>query len=125
MTQPNEKQQEEELAHIATPLLSNLNQLLDWEVITSDKYIEFYKTRITQDSEKLFVADFLYPLLGNNLKYVVPQYPFLDSEGSNRRIDFAVVSSNRKLALEVNGETYHAEGIIPNEQFDDNLNRQN
>lgn len=31
----------------------------------------------------------------------------------------------RKIALEVNGETYHAEGIIPDENFDDNLNRQN
>jgi len=30
-----------------------------------------------------------------------------------------------KLAIEVNGETYHAEGIVPNEVFDDNLFRQN
>ena len=33
--------------------------------------------------------------------------------------------SRGRLALEVNGETYHAEGIIPNSVFDDNLFRQN
>ena len=37
----------------------------------------------------------------------------------------AIVFNNKRVALEVNGETYHAEGIIPNEMFDDNLNRQN
>ena len=31
----------------------------------------------------------------------------------------------KKIALEINGETYHAEGVIANEVFDDNLNRQN
>lgn len=59
------------------------------------------------------------------MKYVVPQYPFLDSSGRSRRIDFGVIYNGKKLALEVNGESYHAEGIIPGEQFDDNLNRQN
>jgi superfamily II DNA or RNA helicase len=68
----------------------------------------------------------LFPLFGEkHIKYVVPQYPFIDSEGRARRIDFGIVYDGRKIALEVNGETYHAEGIIPNENFDDNLNRQN
>jgi hypothetical protein len=38
------------------------------------------------------------------------------------RIDFGLIYENTKVALEVNGETYHAEGIISNEMFDDNLN---
>lgn len=102
------------------------NPLEDREKVTLDEYLDFYSNRITQESEILFVRDFLFPILGENkMKYVVPQYPFIDSEGKNRRIDFGLVYDNKKVALEVNGETYHAEGIIPNEMFDDNLNRQN
>lgn len=102
------------------------NPLADKEKITLAEYMETYKSRITQDSERLFVSDFLFPLLGEeNIKYVIPQYPFLDSEGRTRRIDFVLVKGDKKIALEVNGETYHAEGVIAKEVYDDNLNRQN
>ena len=93
--------------------------------MTLDEYYALYGSRITQDSEKLFVNDFLYPMLGPNIRHVEPQHPFLDRSGSCRRIDFAYHGPNAKIALEVNGETYHAEGIIPNEMFDENLFRQN
>ncbi len=93
--------------------------------ITLDLFLKTYGSRIVQNSEKLFLTDFLHPLLGENIRYVIPQYPFIDSEGRNRKIDFALVTDNKKIALEVNGETYHAEGIIPNDMFDDNLFRQN
>lgn len=107
-------------------LINWSNPLVEKEFVQLDEYFETYKTRILQESEKLFVTEFLFPLLGKeNIKYVIPQYPFLDSEGRTRRIDFAIIREGKKLALEVNGETYHAEGIIPNEMFDDNLNRQN
>ncbi|PST83187.1 hypothetical protein C7T94_11345 [Pedobacter yulinensis] len=103
-----------------------INPLADKEKVSLQEYLEFYKNRITQDSERLFVSDFLFPLLGEeNIKYVVPQYPFLDSEGRTRRIDFVLWKGDKKLALEVNGETYHAEGVIAREMYDDNLNRQN
>lgn len=113
--------------------LDELKEHINWANSLADKgkvrlheYLEFYKNRITQESERLFVTDFLFPLLGEeNIKYVVPQYPFLDSEGRTRRIDFVLWKGNKKLALEVNGETYHAEGIIAKEMYDDNLNRQN
>jgi superfamily II DNA or RNA helicase len=107
--------------------LSNYNNLLATkETVSLVEYLETYKSRLTQDSEVLFVRDFLYPLFGErHIKYVIPQYPFLDSEGKARRIDFGILYKDKKIALEVNGETYHAEGIIPNENFDDNLNRQN
>ena len=102
------------------------NLLEDASNVSLQEYMEVYKTRITQESEALFVRDFLYPLLGKEkIKHVVPQYPFIDSEGRSRRIDFGIVLNNKRIALEINGETYHAEGIIPNEMFDDNLNRQN
>ena len=102
------------------------NLLLNADAVSPEQYLTTYSSRICQDSEKLFVTDFLFPLFGEkNIKYVVPQYPFIDSEGRTRRIDFGLNYEGKKIALEVNGETYHAEGIIPGEQFDDNLNRQN
>jgi hypothetical protein len=77
------------------------------------EYFEKYGTRISQDSERLFVEEFLYPLVGSKIDRIIPQHPFLDRTGKARRIDFAIQGSRGPLALEVNGETYHAEGIIP------------
>jgi superfamily II DNA or RNA helicase len=89
------------------------------------EYYEKFGSKITQPSERLFVDEFLYPLLCSKIENIVPQYTFIDSTGKSRRIDFAYNGFDNKIALEVNGETYHAEGIIPNENFDDNLFRQN
>jgi len=105
---------------------SRNNLLDDKKEVDLDEYLTTYGSRITQESEILFLKDFLYPLLGKTgIKYVIPQYPFTDSEGKLRRIDFAIIKDSIRIALEVNGETYHAEGIIPNDMFDDNLQRQN
>ena len=106
--------------------LSNLNPLESSDNVTLEKYLEIYKNRITQESERLFVREFLYPLLGSEkIKFVIPQYPFLDSTGRNRRIDFAIKTDEKKIALEVDGETYHAEGVVKSVDFDDGLQRQN
>ena len=90
-----------------------------------EKFYEKHGSKITQESERLFVDEFLYPLLASKIEHIQPQYPFLDRTGRTRRIDFAYHGTKAAIALEVNGETYHAEGIIPNELFDDNLFRQN
>ena len=78
-----------------------------------DDYYEKYGHRITQPSERLFLEDFLYPLVGSQILDIEPQYPFIDRTGRARRIDFAYNMSSTPIALEVNGESYHAEGIIP------------
>ena len=93
--------------------------------MTLVEFYELHGSKITQDSERLFIEEFLYPLLGENIKHIVPQYPFLDRAGKCRRMDFAYHGPRNKIALEVNGESYHAEGIIPGAMFDDNLFRQN
>lgn len=93
--------------------------------MTIEEYYEKHGGKIAQESERLFVDEFLYPLLGSKIEGIIPQYPFLDRTGKTRRIDFAYHGGKSPIALEVNGETYHAEGIIPNELFDDNLFRQN
>jgi hypothetical protein len=89
------------------------------------EYYQQFGGCITQDSERLFIDDFLYPLVGAKIDKMVPQYRFIDRTGHCRRIDFACLGSLAPLALEVNGETYHAQGVIPNESFDENLFRQN
>lgn len=93
--------------------------------MTLEEYYEQYGSRIAQESEQLFVEEFLYPLLENKIEYIIPQQLFIDRSGKSRRIDFAYHGKTSRLALEVNGETYHAEGVISNETFDDNLYRQN
>lgn len=90
-----------------------------------EEYYKLYGRSITQESERLFVDDFLYPLIGSEIRHIVPQYVFIDSTGKSRRIDFAYNGSNARIAFEVNGESYHSEAIILNEVFDDNLFRQN
>ena len=93
--------------------------------MTIEAYYEKFGTLITQASERLFVEEFLYPLLRSKIENIQPQRAFLDRTGRARRIDFAYHGPKAAIALEVNGESYHAEGIIPNELFDDNLFRQN
>lgn len=93
--------------------------------MTIEEYYEKHGSKITQESERLFVDEFLHPLVGSKIEGITPQYPFLDRTGKTRRIDFAYHGAKANIALEVNGESYHAEGIIPNELFDDNLFRQN
>jgi hypothetical protein len=93
--------------------------------LTRTEYYERFGTRITHDSERLFVDEFLFPLLGDRISEIEPQLPFVDSTGRCRRIDFAYKGEDSRLAFEVNGETYHAEGVIAGGVFDDNLFRQN
>lgn len=93
--------------------------------MTLEEFYAKYGSRIAQESERLFVEEFLYPILGGKIGEIEPQAVFIDRTGRNRKIDFAHQKEGVRLALEVNGETYHAEGIIPDEMFDDNLFRQN
>jgi len=100
-------------------LYTRQNLLEDRREVSIEEYYKVYGSRIIQQSERLFLEEFLYPILGKkNIKYVIPQYPFIDSEGKLRRIDFAIIKDDVKIALEVNGETYHAEGMIPNDRVD-------
>ena len=57
--------------------------------------------------------------------YVHPQYPVDDTLGKARRLDFAILTESSRIAIELDGYTYHAEGAIPREKFDDHLSRQN
>lgn len=54
-------------------LLDYANKLESRESVSLEEYLETYKTRIVQESEQLFITDFLYPLFGEtNIKHVIP-----------------------------------------------------
>jgi superfamily II DNA or RNA helicase len=89
------------------------------------KYYERYGSLITQESERLFLEEFLWPLLGEKIGEVIPQCSFIDSTGRNRRIDFSYRGPSGKLAFEVDGESFHSELFVPREKFDEDLFRQN
>ncbi|MFN8492845.1 MAG: DEAD/DEAH box helicase [Caldilineaceae bacterium] len=58
-------------------------------------------------AERLFVEKVFVPILGlSSLSYLHPQVPFTGSDGKQRRIDF-VIEGETKVALEVEGKTYH------------------
>lgn len=103
-----------------------MNIFKDKDSVTVEEYLEGYKTQVHMESERMFIRDFLSQLITEEaLTKVEPQYPFIDSEGHHRQIDFAVVDENGKIAFEIDGESYHAEGALSMEDFDDSLYRQN
>lgn len=87
-------------------------------------YIEL--SSLLNIAEKAFIDNVFIPVVGRHgLNFLKPQTPFVDSDGRNRRIDFTVESNFRKYAIEIDGYTYHAEGVITRDRFDDSLFRQN
>lgn len=90
-----------------------------------DEYYAEYGGSITLASERLFIDEFLWPVLRSKIENIIPQYKFIDRTGRLRFIDFAYIGPRSRIALEIDGESYHAEGIIPDADFDDNLFRQN
>ncbi|NLI59014.1 MAG: DEAD/DEAH box helicase, partial [Clostridium sp.] len=58
-------------------------------------------------------------------QYLSPQYPFVDIYGNYRYIDFALESENIKIAIEIDGETYHNPKKVSNDKYYDDLLKQN
>ena len=64
-------------------------------------------------------------LVAGATRHVVPQYEVEGDAGRRRRIDFAIVTATSKIAIELDGYNYHAEGVVSREKFTDDLHRQN
>lgn len=52
--------------------------------MTPTEFFERYQSRITQASERLFVEEFLFPLIGHKIEQIEPQAPFIDRTGLTR-----------------------------------------
>jgi len=79
----------------------------------------------TPQESKLCIEVIQQVLTENSYQFIYPQYVFQEESGKTRRIDFAIVSQNSKIAIELDGYTYHAEGIVTPDKFSDDLQRQN
>lgn len=80
--------------------------------------------RICSQQEKMFCRDVLQHCMLK--KFIMPQYSEIDETGRRYFIDFTIKFPNgRKLAIELDGYTYHAYGKISKKEFDDLLDRDN
>lgn len=83
-----------------------------------------FADKIKHEWEKMFFSLVLDGFV--NLEYLYYQRKFTESTGATRYIDFALVSPvGRKVAIEVSGFQYHAQGAISYEEFNDQLFRRN
>jgi superfamily II DNA or RNA helicase len=76
-------------------------------------------------SEDSFIELFCDTFGADKGQYVYLQYPMVDIYGRHRTIDFAVNLPDGKVAIEVDGNTWHQPGIISTDKYHDDLLKQN
>ena len=76
-------------------------------------------------AEDLFIELFCDVFGPENSQYVYVQHPFVDIYGNSRYIDFALESEGEKIAIEIDGETYHNPDRISSNKYYDDLLKQN
>lgn len=64
-------------------------------------------TSVNSRAEDLFVELFCETFGPDKAKNLYVQYPFVDIYGYHRYIDFALENQDMKIAIEIDGETYH------------------
>lgn len=76
-------------------------------------------------AEDLFVELFCDVFGPDRSKYLFIQYPFVDIYGNSRFIDFALENEEMRIAIEIDGETYHNPDKISDNKYYDDLLKQN
>ena len=76
-------------------------------------------------SEEKFIQLFCEVFGPEKGQYVYLQYPFLDIYGGHRTIDFALNSSEGRIAIEVDGNTWHDPSRVSDDKYHDDLLKQN
>ncbi|MHB8127194.1 MAG: 2-dehydropantoate 2-reductase [Desulfitobacteriaceae bacterium] len=94
--------------------------------LINDK-IKLYKQNGSLGSvaEDLFVELFCDTFGPDKSEYLFLQYPFTDIYGNRRSIDFALESEYIKIAIEIDGETYHNPNKVSSNKYYDDLTKQN
>ena len=64
-------------------------------------------TSVNSRAEELFVQLFCEAFGPEKTENLQVQYPCVDIYGRHRYIDFALESPESKIAIEIDGETYH------------------
>lgn len=76
-------------------------------------------------AEDLFIEIFMDTFGAEKANYITIQYPFVDIYGNNRFIDFALESEGQKVAIEIDGETYHNPNKVSQNKYYDDVLKQN
>lgn len=76
-------------------------------------------------AEDLFIQLFCDVFGPENSQYLYVQHPFVDIYGNRRYIDFALESEGQKIAIEIDGETYHNPNKVSSNKYYDDLLKQN
>lgn len=76
-------------------------------------------------AEDLFVQLFCEAFGPEKAENLYVQYPFIDIYGNQRFIDFALENQEMKIAIEIDGETYHNPKIVSENKYYDDLLKQN
>ncbi|MGL4790062.1 MAG: DEAD/DEAH box helicase family protein, partial [Anaerotignaceae bacterium] len=80
---------------------------------------------VNSKAEELFVELFCETFGPDKADNLYIQYPFVDIYGNRRYIDFALENHHMKIAIEIDGETYHNPKKISENKYFDDLLKQN
>ena len=82
-------------------------------------------TSVNSRAEELFVQLFCEDFGPEKTENLQVQYPCVDIYGRHRYIDFALESPESKIAIEIDGETYHNPSKVSENKYADDLLKQN
>ena len=82
-------------------------------------------TSVNSRAEELFVQFFCEAFGPEKTENLQVQYPCVDIYGRHRYIDFALESPESKIAIEIDGETYHNPSKVSENKYADDLLKQN
>ena len=82
-------------------------------------------TSVNSRAEELFVQLFCETFGPEKTENLQVQYPCVDIYGRHRYIDFALESPESKIAIEIDGETYHNPSKVSENKYADDLLKQN
>ena len=82
-------------------------------------------TSVNSRAEELFVQLFCEAVGPEKTENLQVQYPCVDIYGRHRYIDFALESPESKIAIEIDGETYHNPSKVSENKYADDLLKQN
>ncbi len=77
------------------------------------------------EPEDIFVQLFAQVFGIANVQLLFHEYQLEDIYGTARSIDYAIRTSDERIAFEIDGLTWHHPGAIPVEKYEDDLLRQN
>ena len=76
-------------------------------------------------AEDRFIELFCSTFGAEKGQYVYLQYPMVDIYGGHRYIDFALKMPDGRVAIEVDGNTWHDPGSVSQDKYHDDLLKQN